>query len=79
MGVFFLLKIVHVRGALYIFFVAELLDIIAKVPLSDGDPVVEKFPLRALMVADDLAVCEFSQRGAAATTLILNRTLRGSR
>ena len=49
---------------MYILFVAELLDILAKVPLSDGDPVVGKFLLRAVMVADDLALCVFSQRDA---------------
>ena len=49
---------------MYILFVAELLDILAKVPLSDGDLAVGKFPLRAVMVVDDLALCAFSQRDA---------------
>jgi len=51
---------------LYILFVAELLDILAKVQLSDGDPMVGKFSLRAVMVAHDLALGAFSQRDAQA-------------
>ena len=47
---------------LYILLVAERLDIQAKVPLSDGYPMVGNVPLCAVMVADDLTLCAFSQR-----------------